>query len=193
MLQIDRALISFDILEKTFVCDLNACKGACCVEGDSGAPLEDEETQLIEDVYPTVKKYMTKEGIKTVEKEGTWVIDTDNDKVTPLINKQECAYTFKDDQGIIKCAIEKAFFNNEITFRKPISCHLYPIRITKYNDFDAVNYESNKLCIPARICGEKHGVEIYKFVKDPLIRKYGEEWYTKLEIAVDELAKQNKK
>lgn len=193
MLQIDRALISFDVLEKTFVCDLQACKGACCVEGDSGAPLEEEETTLIEKIYPIVKKYMTPKGIKTVEKEGSWVIDMDGDKVTPLVNKKECAYTFIDEEGIVKCAIEKAFFNKEIDFRKPISCHLYPIRITKYNDFDAVNYETNKLCIPARICGEKHGVEIYRFVKDPLIRKYGEDWYKQLEIAVEELAKQKDK
>lgn len=190
MLQIDRALISFDVLEKTFVCDLKACKGICCVEGDSGAPLEEDETKLIEKVYPQVKKYMTKKGIDTIEKKGTWIIDMDNDKVTPLINNKECAYTYTDNKGIIKCAIEKAYFNKEIDFRKPISCHLYPIRITKYNDFDAVNYETNKLCIPARICGEKHGIEIYKFVKDPLIRKYGEVWYKQLEIAVSELKKQ---
>lgn len=189
MLQIDNALISLDILEKTFVCDLGACKGACCVEGDSGAPLEDSETDLIEEVYPIAKKYMTKTGIAAVEKEGTWVIDMDGDKVTPLVNKKECAYTFTDESGVIKCAIEKAFFNKEITFRKPLSCHLYPIRITKYNEFEAVNYERNKLCIPARICGEKHGIEIYKFVKDPLIRKYGSEWYEQLTIAAQEIYK----
>lgn len=193
MLQIDRALISFDVLEKTFVCDLKACKGACCVEGDSGAPLEEDETKQIEDVYPLVKKYMTPEGIKAIEEQGSWVIDSDGDKVTPLINKAECAFTYTDNEGIIKCAIEKAYFNGEVKFRKPISCHLYPVRITKYNDFDAVNYESNKLCIPARICGEKHGIEIYKFVKDPLIRKYGTAWYTQLEIAVEELSKNKNK
>ncbi len=189
MLQIDRALLSLDILEKKFVCDLGACKGACCVEGDSGAPLEEEEIALIEEVYPVVKKYMTKKGIKAVEKQGSWVIDADKDKVTPLVNNNECAYTFIDKQGVIKCAIEKAYFNGEIKFRKPISCHLYPIRITKYQDFDAVNYQKNNLCIPARICGEKLGVEIYKFVKEPLIRKYGEDWYKMLEIAVEELNK----
>ncbi len=189
MLQIDRALISLDILEKKFVCDLGACKGACCVEGDSGAPLEDDEVALIEEVYPIVKKYMTKKGIKTVEKLGTWIVDADNDKVTPLVNNKECAYTFIDDEGVIKCAIEKAYFNDEIIFRKPISCHLYPIRITKYQEFDAVNYEKNRLCIPARICGDRLGVEIYRFVKEPLIRKYGEDWYKQLEIAVVELNK----
>lgn len=190
MLQIERAIISFDVLEKRFVCDLNACKGECCVEGDSGAPLEDDETTIIEDLYPVFEKYMTPEGIKAVKEQGAWVIDSDGDKVTPLVRNSECAYTYKDDKGIIKCAIEKSFLNDEIEFHKPISCHLYPIRITRYPDFDALNYERNKLCIPARILGEKVGVEIYKFVKAPLIRKYGSEWYQMLEIAVEELKKQ---
>lgn len=189
MLQIDNTLISLDIFEKKFVCELGACKGACCVEGDSGAPLEDDETAQIEKVFPVVQKYMTIEGIRTVEEEGTWVIDNDGDKVTPLVNNQECAYTYKDDNGIIFCAIEKAFLNKEIDFHKPVSCHLYPIRITKYEAYDAVNYETNKLCIPARVNGEKLGVALYKFVKAPLIRKYGADWYKQLEIAAEELGK----
>lgn len=189
MLQIDKTLISLDVLEKSFVCDLGACKGHCCVEGDSGAPLEDDETVLIEKYYDVFEKYMTKKGIKTVAKKGKWLIDSDGDKVTPLINNAECAYTYKDEKGTILCAIEKAYLEKEIDFHKPISCHLYPIRITAYRDFDAVNYESNKLCIPARINGEKLGVPLYKFVKEPLIRKYGEEWYKQLEIAAEELSK----
>ncbi|MBI9067367.1 MAG: DUF3109 family protein [Salinivirgaceae bacterium] len=192
MLQIENTIVSFDVLELKFVCELGACKGACCVEGDSGAPLEEEETKQIEDVYETVKKYMTPMGIKTVEKKGKWIIDSDGDKVTPLNNNKECVYTYKDKSGIVFCAIEKAFLNKEINFHKPLSCHLYPIRITKYKDFDAVNYERNKLCIPARVNGERLGVPIYKFVKAPLIRKYGAEWYEQLEIAVEELSKQNR-
>jgi len=189
MLQIDKTLISFDIFEKTFVCNLSACKGECCVEGDSGAPLEDDETKILEKIYPILEKFMTKSGIKAVKKQGKWIIDSDGDKVTPLINNKECAYIYKDNNGIVFCAIEKAFLEKEIDFQKPVSCHLYPIRITKYKDFDAVNYESNKLCIPARINGEKLGVPLYKFVKVPLIRKYGKEWYKQLEIAAEELKK----
>lgn len=189
MLQIDNTLISLDVFEKKFVCDLGACKGECCVEGDSGAPLETDETKKLEQIYPKVKKYMTKSGIKAIEKQGTWVIDQDGDKVTPLVNNHECAYTYKDEKGIVFCAIEKAYLNHEIDFQKPVSCHLYPIRITKYEAYDAVNYETNKLCIPARIHGETLGVPLYKFVKDPLIRKYGKAWYRQLEIAAQELNK----
>lgn len=190
MLQIDKTLISLDVFEKTFVCDLGACKGACCVEGDSGAPLEDDETVKLEAIYPAVKKYMTKSGIKAVEKQGVWMVDADGDKVTPLVKNKECAYTYTDEKGIVLCAIEKAFLNQEIDFHKPVSCHLYPIRITKYEAYDAVNYETNRLCIPARINGEKLGIPLYKFVKAPLIRKYGSDWYEQLEIAAQELSKQ---
>ena len=189
MLQIDKALISLDVFEKKFVCELGTCKGECCVEGDSGAPLEDDETKIIEDIYPIVEKYMTKVGIKAVKKQGKWIVDSDGDKVTPLVNNNECAYIYKDKNGIVFCAIEKAFLEKEIDFQKPVSCHLYPIRITKYKEFDAVNYEKNKLCIPARVQGERLGVPLYKFVKTPLVRKYGEEWYKQLEIAAKELSK----
>lgn len=136
---------------------------------------------------------MTPEGIAAVEEQGTWVVDSDGDKVTPLVNNKECAFTYKDENGIIFCTIEKAFRNNEVDFYKPLSCHLYPIRITKYKHYDAINYESNKLCIPARIKGERVGVPIYRFVKEPLIRKYGEKWYEELSIAAEEYTKyQNK-
>jgi hypothetical protein len=189
MLQIDDTIISFDIFEKKFVCELNSCKGICCVDGDSGAPLEDSEIDILENIYPTIKKYMLPEGIKAIEKQGKWITDSDGDKVTPLINNRECAYVYKDNNGIISCAIEKAYLQKEIKFQKPVSCHLYPIRITKYDKFEAVNYESNKLCTSAVVNGERLGVPLYKFVKIPLIRKYGEEWYKQLEIAAKELYK----
>jgi hypothetical protein len=189
MLQIDRAIISFDVLEKKFVCDLSACKGACCVEGDSGAPLEDNETKIIEEIYPVVEKYMTEEGKMAVAEQGKWIVDYDGDKVTPLVKNKECAYTYRSKEGIVLCAIEKAFLEKEIDFQKPISCHLYPIRIKSYKEFDAVNYQANQLCVAACVNGEKLGVPVYKFVKTPLIRKYGEEWYKQLEIAVKELIK----
>lgn len=189
MLQIDKALVSLDVLEKKFVCELGACKGHCCVEGDSGAPLEDDETEQIEKFYPVYEKYMTDKGKKAVRKQGKWIVDNDGDKVTPLVANRECAYIYKEKNGTVLCAIEKAYLEKEIDFHKPVSCHLYPIRITPYKHFDAVNYETNKLCIPARINGEKLGVPLYKFVRVPLIRKYGEEWYQQLEVAAKELVK----
>ncbi len=189
MLQIDKALVSLDVLEKKFVCELSACKGKCCVEGDSGAPLEDEETKIIEEIFPVIIKYMTLQGLKAVKRQGKWIIDSDGDKVTPLVKNSECAYTYKGKDKIVYCAIEKAFIEKEIDFQKPLSCHLYPIRITKYKDFEAVNYERNRLCIPARINGEKLGVELFRYVKAPLIRKYGNEWYKQLEVAAEEFQK----
>lgn len=191
MLQIDRTLISLDVIEKKFICDLSACKGDCCLEGDSGAPLENEETKILDNIYPIIKKHLSREGIKAIKRQGKWVIDKDYDKVTPLIENKECAYAFFDEQNVLSCAIEKAYFNKEIAFRKPISCHLYPIRITEYKNYDALNYEANSLCSAACVLGEKHSVEVYKFLKDPLIRKYGAEWYKELEIAVEMIKKEN--
>ncbi len=187
MLQIDDTIISLDILDKTFVCNLDACKGACCVEGDSGAPLEGDEPQQLEQVYETVKKYMAPDGIAAIKKQGYWVVDFEGDKVTPLVDNKHCAYLYRDEKNTWMCAIEKAWLNGEVTFRKPISCHLYPIRVAKYNDFVAVNYERNNLCTPARILGDKLGVPMYVFLKEPLIRKFGAEWYEQLVLSVDEL------
>jgi hypothetical protein len=180
MIEIGRTLVSDELLEKKFVCDLNACKGACCIHGDSGAPLEEDETKLIEEAYTHVKPYMTMVGIEAVEKQGHWLADVDGDLVTPLVSgDKECAYTYFEN-GMALCAIEKAFFDGKITFRKPVSCHLYPVRISKYKKFDAVNYEVWDICAPACACGEKLQVPVYRFVKDALIRKYGEDWYSEL-------------
>ena len=183
MIEIDNTLISENLLDKKFVCDLTACKGACCVEGDSGAPLEDHETKEMEKAYPIVKPYMTEAGIKAVEEQGTWVVDSDGDKVTPLVGgDKECAFTGFDN-GIAYCTIEKAWKDGKLKFRKPVSCHLYPVRITKYKTFDAVNYETWDICKPACACGKKLDVPVYKFVKDALIVKYGKKWYAQLEEA----------
>lgn len=181
MILVDNAVLSDDIKENFFVCDLEACKGACCVEGDAGAPLEDEETKIIEEIYPIVKDYITDEGRKAIEEKGTWVIDKDGDKGTPTIgDNQECAYALRDDRGILKCGIEQAYLDKKIEYKKPISCHMYPIRVTKYDDFDALNYDRWDICDPACQLGSSLKVPIYKFLKDALIRKYGEDWYEKL-------------
>ncbi len=187
MIQIDKTIVSFDVFNKAFVCDLDVCKGACCVHGDAGAPLETEEVDILNKIYPKVKKHMTDEGISVVESQGVSMIDKDGDLVTTLVNNSECVFTYKNDAGVVLCAIEKAFRNKEIDFYKPISCHLYPIRITKYETFDAVNYESNELCNCARIKGERLGVPMFRFLKEPLSAKYGEEFYEQLEIAAQEL------
>ena len=181
MILVEKAVISDDIKENFFVCDLDKCKGACCVEGDAGAPLEDEETIILEEIYPQVKDYLTQEGREAIEAQGTWVIDRDGDKGTPTIgNNGACAYSITDEKGVLKCGIEQASREGKTDFKKPISCHLYPIRITKYDDFDALNYDRWHICDAACVLGNKLGVPIYKFLKEALIRKYGKEWYAEL-------------
>ena len=179
MIQVEDKIISLDIFEKHFVCDLNACKGACCVEGDSGAPLLKEEEKILDEIYQKIRPYMRKEGIFEIENQGVAVYDSDGDLTTPLVNNHECAFaTFEN--GITKCTIEKAYNDGVVDFKKPISCHLFPIRIKEYRDFDAVNYEEIKICKPACECGSKLEVPVYVFLKEPLIRKYGEDWYKEL-------------
>ena len=182
MLQIDNTIISLDILEKNFVCDLSICKGACCVHGDSGAPLEESELEIIENIYPSVKKYLTKEGDKAIKTIGAYTIDSDGDYVTTLVNNKECAYAFFE-KGIAKCSIEKAFYDGAIDFKKPISCHLYPVRIKKYKDFDGINYDINDICKSAVQLGNKTNTPLFIFLEEPLTRKYGKEWYKQLHYA----------
>ena len=179
MISVGKAVISEDVADKFFVCDLNKCKGACCVEGDLGAPLEESELALLEEVYDKVKPYLSKKGIDAIEEQGLYIRDEDGDLTTTTIGNRECAYAIYD-KGILKCGIEKAYLKGDITFKKPISCHLYPIRITKYEEYDAVNYERWDICNPACSNGKKLGVPVYQFLKEPLIRKYGEKWYDEL-------------
>lgn len=187
MIIVGNAYLSDDIVEKQFVCDLLKCKGACCVEGDSGAPLDANELPIFEEIYEKVKPYMTLAGQQVVEQQGVYVIDSDGDYTTPTIEDRECAYAIYDDAGILKCAVEQAYLAGDTTYHKPISCHLYPIRITAYEQFDAVNYDRWDICSPACSNGEALKVPVYKFLKNPLIRKYGIEWYRELENQVDEM------
>ncbi|HEX8517183.1 MAG TPA: DUF3109 family protein [Bacteroidia bacterium] len=187
MIAIDNTIVSEHLLEKKFVCDLNACKGECCVAGDSGAPLDEEEIAIMEDIWDEVKPYLPKDGVKAIEKQGMFVIDDDGDYTTPLVKGKHCAFTIFD-KGIAKCGIEQAYLDGKVKWKKPISCHLYPVRITKYKDYDAVNYHKWEVCKPACECGAKLDVPVYKFLKGPLIRKYGEDWYKQLELA-DKLKK----
>jgi hypothetical protein len=179
MIRIDNTLLSEDIFEKRFVCDLNACKGACCVEGSSGAPLDEDELDILDAIYDKVKPYMRPEGIEAVESQGTYIKDIDGEFVTPLVNEAECAYVWFDENGIAKCAIEKAYRQGDISFAKPISCHLYPIRLVKLSEYIALNYHKWEICAPACTCGEALNVRVLHFLKEPLLRKFGKEWYEK--------------
>lgn len=184
MIAIENTLISDEVLEKRFVCDLNACKGACCVEGESGAPLEAEELGVLEAVFEKVKPYMTAEGISAIVEQGKWVVDSDGDFTTPLVSEEgACAYVFFDEKGIAKCAIEKAHREGAIDFPKPISCHLYPVRLQKLKDAIAVNYHRWPICEPACDCGSQLDVRVFRFLREPLIRRFGSEWFDQLEAA----------
>lgn len=187
LVEIGDKVVSTQIFERKFVCDLNACKGACCVEGDAGAPLTFEEISLLEDDLDTIRPYMRPEGIEAVENSGVFYMDQDNEPVTTLVRGAECAFVFFDEKGITKCAIEQAHAEGKTQFKKPISCHLYPIRVRKFNDFTALNYDRWDICEPACACGEQLNVPVFRFLKEPLIRAFGEDFYTELEIVEKEL------
>ena len=191
MIQIEDKLISEDIFSEEFVCNLSKCKGACCVEGDMGAPLDKEETEILDKIFSKVKPFLTPEGVQAIEEQGTWAIDpNDGNFVTPLVNNNECAYVTYDENGITKCGIEKAYEAGVVDWQKPISCHLYPIRVDQYTTFQALNYHEWKICSDACELGKELQVPVYKFLKTPLIRKYGEEFYNVLSEAAEEYYKE---
>jgi len=172
-----------------FVCDLEKCQGICCEEGDLGAPLEEYELLILEEIFEKVKPYMSEIGRKTAEKEGLYILDSDGDYSTTTVGGRECVFAKKDEKGYWKCSIEHAYREGKVDFHKPISCHLYPIRISKYAEYDAINYHHWHICSPACTLGEKLGVPVYEFLKEPLIRKYGEAWYNELLQIIAELKK----
>ncbi|MDD4149039.1 MAG: DUF3109 family protein [Bacteroidales bacterium] len=181
MIDIDNKIVHFDILEKNFICDLCKCKGICCVEGDAGAPLEEKEAEIIEQLLPIIYDRLTTEGKLAIDEKGVWMIDIEGDLTTTILkNSGACVFVQYDNKGIAYCAIERAWEKGLVDFRKPISCHLYPIRVKKYNGFDAVNYNVWGICKDAIKLGDEKDVKIYQFLKEPLIRKYGEQWYEDL-------------
>ena len=185
MIIVENAVLSDDLKEKHFVCDLQKCKGACCVEGDLGAPLEPDELSEIDKNLDAIFPYLSMEGRNAIQEQGPYILDEEDDYSTTTIGGKECAFAIYDEQGILKCGIEQAYNEGKINWRKPISCHLYPIRITKYDHYDALNYDRWDICSPACKLGDELKVPVYKFLKEPLIRKYGEDWYQALEEQVE--------
>lgn len=177
MLQIGDTIISMDVIESQFICDLCKCKGQCCVDGDAGAPLEEEENDKINEILPIIWDELSSKAQELITKQGISYRDYDGELVTSIIKGKECVFTYFDENGVCKCVLDTAYRDGRISFPKPISCHLYPIRLQKYKDFTAVNYHNWSVCNPAVKLGKKEGVALYKFLKEPLIRKFGEEWY----------------
>jgi hypothetical protein len=189
MLQIQDTIVSLDILEESFVCDLSVCKGICCaIEGDAGAPVEESEIAYMEKALPVVWNDLSPKAKTLIEKQGIVCRDAEGEYVTSIVDRADCIFTCYDENGYCKCAIEKAFREGKVDFYKPISCHLYPIRVARYNGFRAVNYHRWSVCQAAVILGKKQKVKVYQFLKEPLIRKFGEEWYEQLSIAANKLS-----
>jgi len=187
LVEIDDKVVSTQIFERKFVCDLNACKGACCIEGDAGAPLTIEEVSILEENLEAIKPYMREEGIKAVEDQGVFYMDQDNEPVTTLVNGAECAFVYFDNKGITKCSIEQAHLDGKTDFKKPVSCHLYPIRVKQFEQFTALNYSQWDICAPACDCGDKLNIPVFRFLKEPLIRAFGEGFFEELEAVQKEL------
>ncbi len=188
MIEIDDRIVSADLLRECFACDLTQCKGICCVEGNSGAPLEMDEVDVLEEEWENYRPYMTPEGIEAVERQGFMVVDPDGDYTTPLVDDAECAFSCEEN-GITYCAIERAWKEGKTSFRKPISCHLYPIRLASFsNGSIGLNYHRWEVCRPACECGKRLGIPVYRALKEPIVRRFGEDFYHQLEAAADLLA-----
>ena len=189
MFQIGDAIVASDIIEENFLCDLSACMGECCVEGDAGAPLEEDEVKIIEDLLSEVWDDLSPAAQAVIKEHGVAYRDHDGDMVTSIVHGKNCVFTYYDEKGICKCAIEKAYREGRTNFYKPISCHLYPIRLQKYKDFTAVNYHRWSICKAAVLLGKKEGLKVYEFLKEPLIRRFGEDWYNELVLVAEEYKK----
>ena len=183
MIIIDKTLISNDIIEKKFTCEISSCKGGCCVQGDIGAPLENDEVKKLKNNFEKLKKYISKKGIEILKNKSNFVKDDNDTFHTPLIENSECAYIKRDKNNVVSCGIENAYNDGAISFNKPISCHLYPVRITKLRNYTAVNYHNWDICKSACSKGEKDNIYLFEFLKSALIRKFGISWYNKLLLA----------
>lgn len=187
MIQIGDVIVSFDVLREKFLCNLDVCKGACCIEGDAGAPVEFEEIGKLEEVLPVIRDELSPEARAVIDRQGVAYTDREGDLVTSIVNDKDCVFTCYDEKGCCYCAIEKAWREGKTDFYKPVSCHLYPIRVGDYGVYKAVNYNRWEICKAAVLLGEKENLPVYKFLKKPLIRKFGEDWYAELELVAEEL------
>jgi hypothetical protein len=179
MLVIGNTIISDDILNQYFACDISCCKGSCCIEGDAGAPLEEDEISVLEDCLDKIKPYMSEKSIEILMLTGVFDYDMEGVLVTPLVNDSECIFVYFEENAA-KCAIEKAYLEGKIGFQKPISCHLYPIRITKNNGYDILKYHQWEVCKDACKNGKSLNISLFDYLKKPLTRKYGEDWVKKV-------------
>lgn len=186
MVHIDNTLVSFDLFKEHFICDLPKCLGSCCVEGDYGAPLEEDEIALIDESIELIKPYMTQEGLELLEAEGFYEEDPDKDLVTTCVKGRDCVFAYTN-KGVYACAIETAWNDGKSAFRKPVSCHLYPVRLGKVKDMVTLNYSEWSICKPARMLGQNEGVPLYVFLREALIRRFGISWYTQMDEIAEEL------
>lgn len=194
MIAIDHVLLSEEIINEAFVCDLNSCKGACCVDGDAGAPLDNSELKRIDEVFDEVLPYLEQESIKEINRQGRYVFDKEFGWVTPTINGAICVYGIKDEKGIVKCGIEQAYLDGKVKWKKPISCHLFPVIVKKSIDgiTEFANYHPREdHCKAACSLGKKLKVPVYQFLKEPLVRKFGEEFYEALDATAQHMKKTN--
>lgn len=191
MIQIDDVVIGLDVLREKFLCNLDVCKGACCIEGDAGAPVEQDEVEKLEQILPIIENELTQEAQEVIKEQGVVYVDEEGDLVTSIVNGKDCVFTCYDERGYCYCAIEKAYREGKTDFYKPVSCHLYPIRVGNFGKYKALNYHRWDICKAAVLLGEKEDVPVYKFLKEPLIRKFGEAWYAELVDAAKELKERN--
>lgn len=187
IIEIGRTLVSSELIDKRFICDYKTCKGICCLEGDSGAPLTAEEDQIMKKALPLVTKYLSEEAQALIKENGTSYIDRDGDLVTTIKDGRECVFTHFTEDGSCRCSFEMAHEAGEIDFPKPISCALYPVRVKEYKDFTGVNYDEWDICKCAEVFGEKMGTPVYKFLEGPLVRRFGKSWYRELGLAAKQL------
>jgi hypothetical protein len=196
MIIVQDILVSDEVVEEQFLCNLSACKGACCWEGDAGAPLEQAELYILENIFEQIKPFLTPRGIEEIEKQGKFYYDPeDHEPATTLIDNGPCAYIAYNELGHAQCGIEKAWKAGATDFRKPISCQLYPIRVEKneISGFEAMNYHRWDICSPACDAGKAAKLPVYQFLKEPIIRKYGEEFYEELDAAAEWIKENRKK
>ena len=191
MVQVGEAIVSFDVLKEPFCCDLNCCKGVCCIEGDAGAPVTIDEVAAIENLLPEIEQHLSPEAKDVISKQGVAYTDASGDLVTSIVNGKDCVFTCHDGNGCCHCATEKAFHDGKVSFMKPVSCHLYPIRVKKLGEYWGLNYDRWEVCGAARIKGQREHIPVYRYLKEPLVRRFGKEWYDELELTVDEMKRQN--